>query len=465
MAETVAIITRTKDRLPLLKRAVASVLAQEYTDWVHVIVNDGGDATALDAFLEPYQERYDDRLHVIHLKRNVGMQNAANRGIEESHSTYITIHDDDDAWHPAFLKSTVAFFRKQGSKSPYRGVITQSLKITESIGEDGSFKEIDRKPYVPLDEISFFRVGYENPFPPIAFLYQRGVHDEIGFFEQRWEEAGDFDFNIRFLQHYEIGVIPKPYAYYHFRTEQTGNLSNSQVVRARETHRRVSELKNHYLRGEQSTIPPTTALALQIAYFLVENQWKTNSNYEAINRLDQRVHVLLEELCGETWRDRFTTVREGLVTALDYLKTLEHDSKEQTAALGDTRQQIAAALTDTHTDLANKLDGLLAAQTSLSEHVQQHAGSTERTIAYLNELLEQHLLPAATDTHTDLANKLNALLEDRQPNHAFRAEMEARLTALQAFADEQRQEKTLLCLGPIRLSLRRKPKSRDPLSS
>ena len=48
---TVGIITRTKDRPVLLKRALESVVNQSYEDWHLVIVNDGGDPVVVEVRL------------------------------------------------------------------------------------------------------------------------------------------------------------------------------------------------------------------------------------------------------------------------------------------------------------------------------------------------------------------------------------------------------------------------------
>ena len=64
-ASKVAIITRTKNRNLLLDRCIRSVLAQTEQDWVHVIVNDGGEAAPLDELISAYQAQYRGRLKVI----------------------------------------------------------------------------------------------------------------------------------------------------------------------------------------------------------------------------------------------------------------------------------------------------------------------------------------------------------------------------------------------------------------
>jgi glycosyltransferase involved in cell wall biosynthesis len=50
----VAVITRTKDRPLLLERAIKSVHNQTFKDYVHIIINDGGDSIALEKFLKTY---------------------------------------------------------------------------------------------------------------------------------------------------------------------------------------------------------------------------------------------------------------------------------------------------------------------------------------------------------------------------------------------------------------------------
>ena len=108
MHPSVAIITRTKDRPHLLKRAIESVLNQSHTDWLHVIVNDHGCQANLEDVLTPYRAAHAERVLVLHHTGTPGMQNASNYGIQQSQSKYLCIHDDDDSWHPDFLRTTLA---------------------------------------------------------------------------------------------------------------------------------------------------------------------------------------------------------------------------------------------------------------------------------------------------------------------------------------------------------------------
>lgn len=247
----VAVITRTKDRPLMLRRAIESVLKQSFQDWLHVVVNDGGDPTTVQSVISTYLERYQGRLKVLHNEKSLGMQNASNRAIRETDSEYIVIHDDDDSWTPVFLSECVKSLDSFGADHDIQGVATQSVWIFEEIDGDGNIVEVNRQDYFPFKEISLFRASGTNPFPPIAFLYRRKAHDQIGYFDQQFDYVGDWDFNLRFLSKFEIGVIENKLACYHWRHKAGDSPYGNTVTDGIEAHRQlVCKMRNHYLRQD-----------------------------------------------------------------------------------------------------------------------------------------------------------------------------------------------------------------------
>ncbi len=242
---SVAVITRTKDRPVFLKRAIRSVLDQSFTDWVHVIVNDGGNPATVDLLVAMESEAYAGRVRVVHHASGRGMQNASNSGLEAIDSTFAIIHDDDDSWYPDFLATAVGFLEKEGPDSTVQGVVTQTTQVLEEVCVTGEVKRIRELPYYPFTHVDIGEMRERNIFPPIAFLYRRSVHQEIGYFRQQFDVLGDHDFNLRFLRHFDIGVIHTFHAYYHWRHGSLGNT----VTRARGTHRdMLNRMKNAYYR-------------------------------------------------------------------------------------------------------------------------------------------------------------------------------------------------------------------------
>jgi glycosyltransferase involved in cell wall biosynthesis len=239
----VSVITRTKDRAVFLERAIGSVLGQRFADWEHVIVNDGGNPMVVDCLVAAYREDYAGRVRVVHHAASQGMQNATNAGLAAATGTYCVVHDDDDTWYPDFLEKGVAFLEAEGPSSVVQGVVTQTTQIVEEVLLDGTIREVRRQPYYPFAFVNLGEMRRRNLFAPIAFLYRRQVHAQIGLFRQEFDVLGDHDFNLRFLRHYEIGVSSTFHAYYHWRHGSMGNT----VTRGLETHRqKLNRMKNVY---------------------------------------------------------------------------------------------------------------------------------------------------------------------------------------------------------------------------
>jgi glycosyltransferase involved in cell wall biosynthesis len=249
-AAKVAVVTRTKDRNLLLRRAISSVLSQAFADWIMVIVNDGGSEAGVDKLVEEHREQFRGRCLVVHSDIAAGMEAASNVGLRSSSSEYVVIHDDDDSWAPSFLQKCVnALEANRGST--FAGVISHTTRILERV-EDGRIAEQYREPFNTwLQAVTLYRMAAQNVFPPISFVYRRSVLDEIGYYREDLPVLGDWEFNLRFMSKYDILLLPEKLAYYHHRLQsETGDYSNS-VVKDDTKHRFYDTLlRNELLRKD-----------------------------------------------------------------------------------------------------------------------------------------------------------------------------------------------------------------------
>lgn len=249
-AATVAIITRTKNRNLLLIRAIESVLSQTYGDWLHVVVNDGGDRPALEALLGRYADAYHGRLLVVHNPQSLGMEAASNRGITASDSTYLVIHDDDDSWRPEFLEKTVAYLKDRPAPS-IRGVICHTDRVIEEIRGETVVVRKEEPFNHYLRYVTLYRCAAENSYPPISFLFERQVIKEIGPYREDLPVLGDWDFNLRFLSRYDVGLVPVALARYHHRVQGGPAHYSNSVVGGDDKHKFYDcLLRNEYLRRD-----------------------------------------------------------------------------------------------------------------------------------------------------------------------------------------------------------------------
>jgi len=227
----IAVITRTKDRGLMLRRAMDSVMAQTCNDFVWVVVNDGGNRAEVEDILS------DDTLAAIdlikiHHETSKGMEAASNAGIQACDSDFIVIHDDDDTWEPEFLSQCVELLESPFGQN-FVGVITETNKIEETI-ENREIKILARsrwKPQIggyPVGCVQISDMAVENLFAPIAFLYRRALYKAIGGYDEGLPVLGDWDFNLKALINGDIAVLSEPLANYHHRPAiKHGTFGNS----------------------------------------------------------------------------------------------------------------------------------------------------------------------------------------------------------------------------------------------
>lgn len=221
----VLIVMRTKNRPVLLRRALESVLHQTYTNYLLVIVNDGGryDLVANELAKVPLDMT---RVQIVSNQHSVGMEAASNLGIRSAPSDYVVVHDDDDSWHPQFLQKMIEFLESAAGRK-YGGAVARCEQVIERVrGEVITI--LSREPYKNhFRQVYLLEMARQNFFAPISFLYRRSIYDKIGGYDESLPVLGDWDFNLRFLLEADIGVVDEVLSYYYQREAASGSYANS----------------------------------------------------------------------------------------------------------------------------------------------------------------------------------------------------------------------------------------------
>lgn len=248
---SVAIITRTKNRPILLRRALESVIHQTYVDWFLVVVNDGGEKAPVNALIKEYADQLKGKHKIVHNKDSLGMEAASNKGIAAEDSTYVVIHDDDDAWHPGFLQRSVDYIENNTMYPNLGGVVCVIEKVVERI-EGDTVTELYREDCREwIKALTLWNFCHQNCFPPISFLYKREVYEKIGGpYNEKLPVLGDWEFNLRFLEQYDIGFIPEVLAYYYHREASTNSQYSNTVVDGVDKHQFYKNLLCNQLLRE-----------------------------------------------------------------------------------------------------------------------------------------------------------------------------------------------------------------------
>jgi len=250
-ADCVGIITRTKNRPVLLERSIQSVLSQTHENWIHIIVNDGGDRNSLDVILNKYVCRYLGRLTFIDNNEAIGAVPSLNVGLRACRSDYVVTHDDDDTWEPAFLGRCISALKLRKRLIPTtRGIICHATAIVEKVEGDSVFERYRYSHNGWVRSVTLIGLAAENFIPPISFVYEREVLSEIGFFND-YKFADDWEFYLRFLSKFDIAVLPEHLANWHLRPDATTAYGNTvDVDRVNEHPAIVAALINDLIRRD-----------------------------------------------------------------------------------------------------------------------------------------------------------------------------------------------------------------------
>ncbi|HWV57914.1 MAG TPA: glycosyltransferase [Longimicrobiales bacterium] len=189
-APRVTILLAARDRLALLRRAVASALQQEFDDFDVLVVDDGsGDATR--RWLDARADR-EPRLRVLHQPPR-GIAAARQAGLLAARGELVCILDSDDELASDALRRIVTFF--DGEPPP-------DLVYTDYwvVREDGSRERVRLPDFTDNDHmIRATLVRPRVPFKHSGTTFRRDAALAVGGYDESLALKVDVDLYLRFL--------------------------------------------------------------------------------------------------------------------------------------------------------------------------------------------------------------------------------------------------------------------------
>jgi glycosyltransferase involved in cell wall biosynthesis len=185
----VSAIIPTYNRAHFVSEAIDSVLAQTYTNFEIVVVNDGSADDTMHVL-----QAYGTRIRVVN-KPNGGLTSARNRGIVESRGELIAFLDDDDKWLPHKLEKQVPEF----ADPDVCLVHTAGRFINEATGWDKTQFVGD----IGFHELLAMHVIYGQ-----TVVVRKSVIDELGPFDAEYNSSvEDLELWLRIAQNHKIKGI------------------------------------------------------------------------------------------------------------------------------------------------------------------------------------------------------------------------------------------------------------------
>lgn len=197
----VSIILCTYNRKHLVRRAIASVLRQTFTEWELVIVDDGS-TDGSGKILRTAAGR-DPRIVTLR-HANRGLALSRNAGVAAASGKYITFLDSDDELEPTHLEKRARYLQSHPSVDAIHGGLRSLGPRSKQYVADATRpgKKIHlSKCYVA--GTLFMKKG--------AFLRLRGFGSI--------EYGDDYDFMQRLMKRYRLVRVPWPTYLYHLDSE------------------------------------------------------------------------------------------------------------------------------------------------------------------------------------------------------------------------------------------------------
>ena len=191
----VSVIIPTFNRGWIIKEAIESVLAQDFTDFELIVVDDGSsDDTAeiLDAF--------GGDIKIIR-QSNRGVSAARNRGIEASAGRWIAFLDSDDLWLPQKLSRQVSFFDAHPD-----AMISQ----TEEQWVRNGVRVNPRLRHRKFSGMIFERSLALCLVSPSAVMIRKRLFSDVGLFDESLPACEDYDLWLRVSCRFPVYLIDSP---------------------------------------------------------------------------------------------------------------------------------------------------------------------------------------------------------------------------------------------------------------
>src|SRR5215203_3415574 len=184
----VSVVIPCYNQAHFLGEAIESVLAQSYTDFELIVVDDGSEDNT------PEVASGYEGVRLVR-QENRGLAGARNRGLVEASGEYVVFLDSDDRLLAGALEVGV----RELEAHPECAFVSGHYR---AIGADGSHLW---RPYEPPAERDGYLMLLQYSFGmPAVVMYRRWIFGEVGDFDGSVDAAADWDLYLRIARHFPI---------------------------------------------------------------------------------------------------------------------------------------------------------------------------------------------------------------------------------------------------------------------
>lgn len=267
-----------------------SVLAQTYTNYEIIVVDDGstdGSANVAEATLRECKVYGVECRGRVIRKANGGVCSARNRGIQEARYDYIALLDGDDLWDEHYLEGQVKLIQDFPEAKMwgvnYADIVDGKIyPYQQGMGEDF-------RGYVE----DYFGTSHADLFCSSSVVLTKEIAQAVGMQDERMAYSEDLDFWYRVILHAKVVYCDKVLAYYNKDAE---NRAEQDFHAHFDIKRRMEYYVEKYVPYFKGNPSFARFISLRAAWLILQEGYYFGDKYdrEATDRIVQ--HLAYEHM-------------------------------------------------------------------------------------------------------------------------------------------------------------------------
>ena len=222
MLPKISLITTTFNSAATISSTLESTLAQSYTDFEHIIIDNQSQDSTL-SIIESYRPHYEAKgvsLRVFS-QRDSGIYDGMNKGLERAKGEIVGFLNADDFFASHLVLAFIAWgFDKPDSIDV---VYANILYVSHTLEP---LRRLDGKPLRKRD----FALGFHPPHP--SFYARKALYTRYGGFNLSYAIAADYEIMLRFLHKYQAKSLYIDECFVKMRVGGASNASLANIMRA-----------------------------------------------------------------------------------------------------------------------------------------------------------------------------------------------------------------------------------------
>jgi glycosyltransferase involved in cell wall biosynthesis len=207
---------------PLLDESIRSILAQTFTDFELLIIEDG----STDDSFERASAYRDPRVRVIRNETNLGLPRTLNRGLAEARGEFVARQDADDVSAPNRFALQMAFLREHPE------VV---LLGSSSVRIDPDGRSIGTNDLPTTHDAIRWASLTDNPFLHTSVMFRCSVALELGGYDET-VRCEDYALWNRMAERYPVANLPERLV---FMREHAASVTRTQPTQVDESSRTI----------------------------------------------------------------------------------------------------------------------------------------------------------------------------------------------------------------------------------